>query len=105
MRKLTKILLINIFAFSILTTQALAKDGTVTANTSVVMREKPSKDGEPIVSIVKDTKVEIIGEAFYGSYGVITSIDNDKKIVHLDVDFFGRTTDVELEFSEVKKIQ
>ena len=50
-------------------------------------------------------KVEIIGEAFYGSYGVITSIDNDKKIVHLDVDFFGRTTDVELEFSEVKKIQ
>ena len=50
-------------------------------------------------------KVEIIGEAFYGSYGVITSIDNDKKMVHLDVDFFGRTTDVELEFSEVKKIQ
>lgn len=62
MKKLTKILLINIFAFSILTTQSLAKNGTVTANTSVVLRDKASKDGEAITSIVKDSTVEIIGE-------------------------------------------
>ena len=62
MKRITKILLINIFALSVLTTQSLAKNGTVTANTSVVMREKPNKDSDAIVSIVKDSTVEIIGE-------------------------------------------
>lgn len=49
-------------------------------------------------------KVEIIGEAFYESIGTIKSIDNEKRLVLVEVDFLGRTMDAEIDFSDVKKI-
>ncbi len=49
-------------------------------------------------------KVEIIQGTFSGQYGVIDSIDNEKKVVKVLVDFFGRPTPAELEFDEVKKL-
>ncbi len=49
-------------------------------------------------------KVEIIQGTFSGQYGTIDSIDPEKKIVKVLVDFFGRPTPAELEFDEIKKI-
>ena len=48
-------------------------------------------------------RVKIVGGTFAGQYGVIDSIDFEKKIVKVLVDFFGRPTPAELEFDEIKK--
>ena len=47
--------------------------------------------------------VKIVNGPFTGQYGVIDSIDYEKKIVKVLVDFFGRPAPAELEFDEVKK--
>lgn len=49
--------------------------------------------------------VEIIGEAFYGNIGKIKAIDNDKRLVTVEVDFLGRTMDAEIDFSDVRKVE
>lgn len=49
-------------------------------------------------------KVEIIGEAFYGSEAIIKSINYDKKKVSVEIFFIGRNVEAELDFSEVKKL-
>ena len=48
-------------------------------------------------------RVKIVGGTFAGQYGAIDSIDFEKKIVKVLVDFFGRPTPAELEFDEIKK--
>lgn len=48
-------------------------------------------------------RVKIVNGTFTGQYGVIDTIDHEKKIVKVLVDFFGRPTPAELEFDEIKK--
>ena len=48
-------------------------------------------------------KVKIVNGPFSGQFGVIDSIDFEKKVVTVLVDFFGRPAPAELEFDEVKK--
>ena len=48
--------------------------------------------------------VEIIGGAFSGMEGVVEDFDEDKGKVTVSVDMFGRETDTELDYSQVKQI-
>ena len=48
-------------------------------------------------------KVKIVNGPFAGQFATIDSIDFEKKIVKVLVDFFGRPAPAELEFDEVKK--
>ena len=49
--------------------------------------------------------VEIISGAFAGMEGVVESFDEDKGKVTVSVEMFGRETDTELDYSEVKQIE
>ena len=49
-------------------------------------------------------KVEVVQGTFTGQFGTIDSIDLEKKIVKVLVDFFGRPTPAELQFDEIKKV-
>lgn len=49
--------------------------------------------------------VEIIDGAFAGMEGVVESFDEDKGKVTVSVEMFGRETDTELDYSEVKQIE
>lgn len=51
---------------------------------------------------IKD-RVEIVGGAFEGSFGNVSSIDFEHSKVKVMIDLFGRMTPVEVEFDEVKK--
>ena len=59
---------------------------------------------KPFECEVGDT-VEILAEAFVGNVGKIKSIDNDRRIVVVEIDMFGRSVDAEVEFSDVKKVE
>lgn len=48
--------------------------------------------------------VEIIGGAFSGMEGVVEDFDEDKGKVTVSVEMFGRETDTELDYSQVKQI-
>lgn len=48
--------------------------------------------------------VEIIGGAFSGMEGVVEDFDEDKGKVIVSVEMFGRETDTELDYSQVKQI-
>jgi len=58
---------------------------------------------KPFECVVGD-KVEIYGEAFNGSIGNIKSIDNEKRLVIVEIDFFGRANEVEVGFDDVRKV-
>ncbi len=49
-------------------------------------------------------RIEIIGGAFQGMEGVVTEIDEDKAKVTVLVEMFGRETDTELNYNQVKEI-
>lgn len=49
--------------------------------------------------------VEIISGAFAGMEGVVENFDEDKGKVTVSVEMFGRETDTELDYSEVKQIE
>ncbi len=49
--------------------------------------------------------ITITEGAFENSVGVVTKIDKENEIVVLNVDFFGRETPVEIEFSKIKPIK
>lgn len=49
--------------------------------------------------------VEIISGAFKGMEGAVKEIDEDKGKVSVSVEMFGRETDTELDYSQVKEIE
>lgn len=49
--------------------------------------------------------VEIIGGAFKGMEGVVSEIDEDKAKVTVSVEMFGRETDTELNYNQVKEFE
>lgn len=49
--------------------------------------------------------VEIIGGAFKGMEGVVTEIDEDKAKVTVSVEMFGRETDAELDYNQVREFE
>lgn len=49
--------------------------------------------------------VEIIGGAFKGMQGVVTEMDEDKAKVTVSVEMFGRETDTELDYNQVKEFE
>jgi transcriptional antiterminator NusG len=55
------------------------------------------------IALEMDELVEIIGGAFAGMEGLVTGIDEDKGKVTVSVEMFGRETDTELDYSQVKK--
>jgi len=69
--------------------------------------------GDDEESTVKKTKVLFtVGEnvviksgAFMGMNGIVDAIDNEHARLKVSVDFLGRTTSIELENSEVEKLQ
>ena len=50
-------------------------------------------------------QVEIMNGAFEGFVGTVQEINKEKSKVKVLVSMFGRETPVELEFSQVKKVQ
>lgn len=50
-------------------------------------------------------RVEIIGGAFKGMEGVVSEIDEDKAKVTVSVEMFGRETDAELDYNQVKEYE
>ena len=50
-------------------------------------------------------QVEIMNGAFEGFVGTVQEINKEKNKVKVLVSMFGRETPVELEFSQVKKVQ
>ena len=59
---------------------------------------------QPLDSKVGDT-VTIIEGAFNGLSGKITSIDNEKGKLKVNIDMFGRETSTELDFKQVKPLE
>lgn len=59
--------------------------------------------GEKFAAKVGD-EVKIIAGAFAGQTGKVDAIDHSRETVRVLVDFFGRLTPAELEFSEVKPL-
>ena len=57
------------------------------------------------LDIVVGETIRIIGGPFEGQMGIVEEISPDKQIVKAKVSMFGRDTPVELEFSQVGKIQ
>ena len=49
--------------------------------------------------------VSVISGAWQDTIGVIKSINQGKQTVTINVDMFGRETPVELNFTEIKKIE
>lgn len=49
--------------------------------------------------------VEIIGGAFKGMEGVVKEIDEDKAKITVSVEMFGRETDTELDYNQVKEFE
>lgn len=49
-------------------------------------------------------RIEIIAGAFQGMEGVVSEIDEDKAKVTVSVEMFGRETDTELSYNQVKEI-
>ena len=49
--------------------------------------------------------VEIIGGAFKGMEGVVADIDEDKAKVTVSVEMFGRETDAELDYNQVREFE
>ena len=62
-------------------------------------------DAQINVDYNKDEQVEIINGAFEGYVGIVKEINKEKHKVKVLVSMFGRETPVELEFSQVKKVQ
>ena len=48
--------------------------------------------------------ITVIGGVWTGTAGTIKRIDDNRQTVTINVDMFGRETPVELNFSEVKKM-
>ena len=48
--------------------------------------------------------VSVISGAWKDTVGVITAVNEKRKTVTINVEMFGRETQVELEFTEVKKM-
>lgn len=49
--------------------------------------------------------IKIIHGDFEGTEGTIISIDRDTKVVEIEAIFFGRPTRIEVDFSEIEKVQ
>ena len=49
-------------------------------------------------------RIEIIAGAFQGMEGIVSEIDEDKAKVTVSVEMFGRETDTELSYNQVKEI-
>ena len=74
----------------------------------------PLTDTEMLSLGIKNEKVEVdfkegdmiavIGGVWSGTAGVVKRIDENRQTVTINVDMFGRETPVELDFTEVKKM-
>ena len=49
-------------------------------------------------------KVEIVDGALNGQFGVVTAIDKDSGIVSVNVEMFNRETPVDVELSQLRKL-
>lgn len=50
------------------------------------------------------SNVEIISGSFTGQVGRVSSIDNDQEKMIVEIDFFGRATPTEIDFSQFKEV-
>lgn len=64
-----------------------------------------SKEGEKeAISYVVDEVVEIVNESLFGFKGVIKSVDKSSKSVLVVVTVFGKSIEVNLKYSEIKRV-
>ena len=56
------------------------------------------------VDFKEDDMIAVIGGVWSGTAGVVKRIDENRQTVTINVDMFGRETPVELNFTEVKKM-
>ena len=66
--------------------------------------EGAASEARVYVDFKEGDMVKVISGAWEGTVGVITAINDKKKIIAINVEMFGRETKVELNFSEVRKI-
>ena len=71
--------------------------------TEAEMRPLGIKEENLIVDFKEGDMVTVIGGVWEGTVGVIQSMNENKQIVTINVDLFGRETPVEISFAEVKK--
>lgn len=71
--------------------------------TEAEMRPLGIKEENLIVDFKEGDMVTVIGGVWEGTVGVIQSMNENKQIVTINVELFGRETPVEISFAEVKK--
>ena len=62
------------------------------------------QDKKVVMDLEAGDSVTVIGGAWKDTAGVITSVNQAKQTVTIEVELFGRATPVEISFAEVKKI-
>lgn len=63
-----------------------------------------TEDSKVVVDLETGDSVIVTGGAWKDTTGVITSVNQTKQTVTIEVELFGRATPVEISFSEVNKI-
>lgn len=66
--------------------------------------QKDTKQEKLIIDFAVGDSVTVISGAWKDTAGIITEINESKKTISMNVDMFGRSTKVELGFSEVRKM-
>ena len=62
--------------------------------------------GEKIViDIEVGDQVMVVGGAWKDTTGLVTAVNHNKETVTINIEFFGRTTPVEISFAEVRKVR
>ena len=73
-------------------------------NLGFVSVSSDSNQERLLIDFSPGDSVTVIGGAWKGTAGIITEINDAKKTVAINVDMFGRSTKVELGFSEIRRI-
>jgi transcriptional antiterminator NusG len=64
----------------------------------------PEEDQKVVMDLEIGDSIIVTGGAWKDTQGVISAINQQKQMVTIQVELFGRATPVEISFSEVKKI-
>jgi transcription termination/antitermination protein NusG len=64
-----------------------------------------SGDEEPAEPLRPDQEVLIIDGSFSGFNGIVQDVDEQRRRVRVQVNFFGRSTPVEFDFAHVRRLE
>ena len=85
--------------------QPIPIDESEVENILKAVEQSPEEEVKPIIDLSIGDKAKIVDGPFTGFSGVIDDINEEKTKLKLMISIFGRSTPVELEFSQVKKLE